>query len=236
MKVASSPDLQFLFQRLQNNLGITKSALQKRLERKAHQLSTRTWVALFALAKESRTPYLRELNSLPESGQAVVQSVVGGNSSKILKVPQGSQAHLTKKEKSELSILISALIQDPILKKRCADLLRARASYDRVFREATTILEDRIKRISGIKSMKPAALVSRALNPNPQKAVIVVSDESFEQEGFHGICKGIVLTFRDTTHHELTDKFSREDALKFCGFIDSLLGIIGRAEIHRERL
>lgn len=38
------------------------------------------------------------------------------------------------------------VIHDAELRQRCADLLGAPGNYDRVVREATTVLEDRIRR------------------------------------------------------------------------------------------
>ncbi len=37
--------------------------------------------------------------------------------------------------------------------------------------------------------------------------------------------------FRNPTHHRTTDRFSREDALKVCAFIDNLLRAIDEAEV-----
>lgn len=131
---------------------------------------------------------------------------------------------------------IRALLQDDQLWDRCKDLFRAGRNFDRVFREATTVLDDRLKAKSGIRNMNPVNLVGKAVNPDPSKAIIVVSTNKDEQEGFHAMCKGIMLGFRNRTHHALSDKFTREDALKFCGFIDSLLAVIEQANIHSERL
>ncbi len=95
-------------------------------------------------------------------------------------------------------------------------------------REATTILDHRLKKLGRITGyMNPADVVGKVLNP--QKAIIKVSTESAEQEGMFNICKGLVLAFRGPTHHTLSDALTRPDALKFCGFIDHLLAILDKA-------
>ena len=123
---------------------------------------------------------------------------------------------------------IDALLSDAELKRRCSDLLKGRGPYDRVVREATTILDHRLKKLGGITGyMNPADVVGKVLNP--QKAIVKVSTEAAEQEGMFNICKGLVLAFRGPTHHTLSDALTRPDALKFCGFIDHLLAILDKA-------
>lgn len=132
--------------------------------------------------------------------------------------------------KSSLSLAIEYLIEDEELYSRCRGLIKASKHFDRALREATTVLEDRIKNLSGLEGMKPVNLVGKALNPNPPGAVLKISSKKSEQEGFFNICKGLMLSFRNPTHHKLSDEFTRQDALKFCGFIDSLLRILGQAQ------
>lgn len=131
---------------------------------------------------------------------------------------------------------VRALIRDQQLYGRCKDLFRAKHHFDRVIREATTLLDDRLKTRTGIQNLSPENLVNKAMNPDPDKAVIEVTSNGAEQAGFHSICKGIMLAFRNKAHHSLSDAFTREDALKFCGFLDTLLNMIDNATIHQDRV
>jgi hypothetical protein len=131
---------------------------------------------------------------------------------------------------------IRALIRDQQLYGRCKDLFRAKQHFDRVIREATTVLDDRLKIRTGIQNLSPENLVNMAINADPHKAVIEVSSNGAEQAGFHSICRGIMLAFRNKAHHSLSDAFTREDALKFCGFLDTLLSMIDKSTIHQDRV
>jgi hypothetical protein len=125
---------------------------------------------------------------------------------------------------------IDVLLSDPVLRKRCSDLLRGQGPYDRAIREATTILDDRLKKLGGITNyMNPIDVVGKVLSPDPNKAIIKVSTEAAEQEGMFNICKGLTLAFRGPLHHTLKDHMTRPEALKFCGFVDTLLGVLAEA-------
>jgi len=136
---------------------------------------------------------------------------------------------LTKRDR--LKLIIEYLIQDEELKKRCQDILLAASRFDRPINQATLVLEDRIRvktqppqRLEGIK------LVNYALKEDLNKTILKISDNPDEQAGVVSILRGVMLAFRNPTHHYVTDSFTREQALKVCGFIDVLLRIIDNSQ------
>ncbi len=75
-------------------------------------------------------------------------------------------------------------------------------------------------------------MVNKALSADLAKTILRTSDDNDEHEGICHICRGIMQAFRNPTHHYITDKYSREDAIKLCAFIDNLLKIIDRASVN----
>ena len=41
--------------------------------------------------------------------------------------------------------------------------------------------------------------------------------------------------FRNETHHNLSEKFTREEALQICGFIDNAVTLLDGAIFHKDR-
>jgi hypothetical protein len=117
-------------------------------------------------------------------------------------------------------------IRDNELRARCADLLSAQGSFDRVINQATLVLEDRIRK-KGNRSTSETGptLVRNAMPQMPASGTLRLSHSDQEQQGLAHICAGLMQAFRNPTHHEVSDRFSREEALKLCAFVDNLLRI-----------
>ncbi|HEX9346586.1 MAG TPA: TIGR02391 family protein [Gemmatimonadales bacterium] len=137
----------------------------------------------------------------------------------------------TARPDSGLRAAIDYLLTDDEVKRRCTSLLTAKHSFDRAFREATTVLDDRLKKLAQIRGkLNPEELVAKVLHPS--KAILVVSEHDDEQLGFFNVVKGLMAAFRNPTHHTLNDKLTGEDALRFCGFIDAMLTLLGHARVN----
>ena len=123
------------------------------------------------------------------------------------------------------------VIKDVELRRRCSDLLRAPGAYDRVIREATTVLEDRIRNkplhetlarlIPNAAEQTGEKLVNRLFSPGDP--VLVISSERHEQVAFHRILLGIVSYLRNPSHHRLDASTEWSWAWCIVGFIDRLL-------------
>ncbi len=145
-----------------------------------------------------------------------------------------SIAHLRTKYNLEEDKIVGIgnviqIIQDEELKSRCLDLLSAKGNFDRVIREATTILENRIRTLSDPKLREVGVkLVDRVLSPTT--GLLTLDGEPNEQEGFYQLYRGVMLSFRDETHHRIVDRFTREDAIKTLAFIDILLETLKKSK------
>jgi uncharacterized protein (TIGR02391 family) len=125
-------------------------------------------------------------------------------------------------------------IVDSELRGRCSDLLTATSHFDRAINQATLILEDRIRRKSGsgAAGLTGTELVNRTIKSDPSVSTLVLSEDKGEQEGMANLCRGMMLAYRNETHHHLTDRYTREDALRVCGFIDLLLRAVDEANVR----
>jgi hypothetical protein len=226
---------QALLNRMAERTKKTPQYLREQTSRRASRLGITSEAAQVLWAKELGIGTAGALRRLPPHMQEQIQGALpGSNGSRPKATSNVEKSRGHAKQSSKLGATIDYLLSDAELRGRCKDLLQKGRHLDRVLREATTVLENRIKRTAGLKgSILPEQLVNVALNADPSKAILLMSDESNEQAGFRSICRGIVLAFRHRAHHNIDDGVTPQDALKFCGFIDVLLGFVGKAKPRR---
>lgn len=122
-------------------------------------------------------------------------------------------------------------IHDKELRDRCLDLLKLDSKFDRVVNQATQVFEDRVRIKAGLNErIQGVELINKVLNADLTKTVIRISNNPDEHEGFCHVARGMMLAFRNPSHHHLTDEVTREEALKLCGFVDVLLSMLEKAE------
>jgi uncharacterized protein (TIGR02391 family) len=175
--------------------------------------------------------YQAALSRLDEMQRAEVGSVSAiaptgntqGSSGISIKVPSST--------KTGVGSFTQLVLADPVLRNRVRDLIAAPRNYDRPISEATKVLESRIrKRAKPPRGLSGSALVGFAFNEDIARTKLKLSEEPGEQRGYTQIIRGLVSAFRNSTHHDIVDTYSQEDALKVCAFIDLLLPVIDNAK------
>jgi hypothetical protein len=224
-----------LLGRIAHKIGKSRKYTREQISKQASRQGISSEARQILWAKELGIGAARFQRSLPPHIQQEVREhlpVVFASQSRFQHKNRVEKSR-KRTQKAALTAAIEYLLKDDELRNRCSDLLRARGNFDRAFREATTILDYRLKKLAGLTNVKidPGDLVAKVLYPNNR--IFELSADTGEQEGFFFICKGLFQAFRNPTHHQLSDKFSREDALRFCGFVDVLLTVLQRA--HKVR-
>ena len=131
------------------------------------------------------------------------------------------------------------IINDEELRGRCSDLLGAPGKFDRVIREATTILENRIR------TRVPHEVLSRLIPLSkeqsgenlvnhifaPKAPVLVFSNDEHERLAFFKMLLGVFAYLRNPHHHKLDNKTEWSWAWSTVGLIDRLLADVESCEI-----
>lgn len=123
---------------------------------------------------------------------------------------------------------------------RCGDLLAAPGNHDRAIREATTVLEDKIRtsvpheelsrRIPNPGDQTGEELVNELMTPGD--AVIEVSSDRKKQAAFQTMCRGVFVYLRNDYHHRIDEDTDWAWAWSTVGLIDQLLAELGNARIN----
>ena len=221
---------QDLLEKLAGKTRKTKQYVREQISRRASRNGISSQATEIIWAREYGIGTGRFLRSLPPHIQQQVRDGIPppGRSNRAPRADSDTKA-AKGRALDPVRGAIDHLLSDAELKKRCSDILKGRGPYDRVVREATTILDHLLKKLGGITGyMNPGDVVGKVLNP--QKPILKVSDELAEREGMFSICRGLALAFRGPAHHALRDDSTRTNALKFCGFVDTLLAVLDKAE------
>lgn len=132
-------------------------------------------------------------------------------------------------------ILIDSIeILDPELRSRCLDLFqlfKQDGQHDRldtVVTEATRILENKLRSISGAPSNYVGVdLASYAFSGKTPK--LTVSQMHAEQDSIHLLFRGVFGFIRNHVHHQLVKDLSPERVLQIVGMIDYLIFLVENA-------
>jgi hypothetical protein len=130
-------------------------------------------------------------------------------------------------------------LMDQDLRKRCIDLLNAPGSFDRVIREATVILEDRLRnmvpreQLSTLIPLYADQTLERLINSllSPEKPVLSVSPDKPDRVAFHRMMLGICAYLRNPFHHTLDNKTEWSLAWSVVGLVDSLLYDLSKSQV-----
>jgi hypothetical protein len=222
-----------LLKKMAKKLRKTEQYIREQISRRASKLSIASEAAQVLWAKELGLGTAGAQRRLDPHIQQQISSaavhVPARSNGRAPAPPRNSKGKRKMSDAAGLTAAIDLLLSDSQLKQRTGDLLKARKNFDRVFREATTVFDDRLQKRAQLTKVNPSGLVAQTLNPN--KPILQVSKYTDEQQGFFLLCSGLMAAFRNPAHHTLNDKLTREDALRFCGFVDSLLTIIAQATV-----
>jgi len=218
--------------KLAKKLGRKSTAVNVMVSHRATKLGISSEAALINFAREHGIGTAIYQRTLDNAKQAEVRSALPmtfpahvQNSKRGQKI-NGGKSIVDKK--ATYRAAIEFLIQDQELRERCQDVLLAPKHFDRPINQATLVLEDRIRtKAQPLQKLVGENLVGYSFNEDLAKTVLrVASNDPDEQRGFTQILRGVVPTFRNKTHHHIIKSFSREEAMRVCGFIDVLLRVV----------
>jgi uncharacterized protein (TIGR02391 family) len=221
--------------KLCKEMGLEPKAVRVKVSQLASKKRVASEVALVLLARQHGIGTAIFQRSLDSGMQAAIRNALEAPPTSRTSSPKVNKA-VERRAASKRDILkraIELLIHDQQLRSKCADILLARANFDRPINQATLVLEDRIrKKIKPPTPMVGETLVNYAFNEKLEKTRLqVASAQAEEQRGITIILRGFVPAFRNTTHHHIVETFTQEDAIRTCVFIDLLLRVVDSTKV-----
>lgn len=214
--------LRFRRQILASRSSISKSMLEA-VDQRLARFEERTQIGVFRTA----TPYPLLLSQLP---QAALEEAPAA--------PRN--AGLAGSVRPRPVVLDSIEIRDPELRSRCLDLFaqfREDGQHDRldtVVNEATRILEDRLRSLSGAPATCVGVdLAKRAFGP--PSPLLIVSEVGPEQDAAHLLYRGVFGFVRNSVHHRLVGTLQPERVLQVVGMVDYLISVAEAARREKDK-
>jgi uncharacterized protein (TIGR02391 family) len=161
--------------------------------------------------------------SVTNTGLAELEAGVGRRPAAELERAWNEVARLKK----EASRTISDLIADPELRVRTQDLLAAPGHFDRVLREASVVLESRIRKLTGSKAQAGVAVMEQAFSP--KAGPLALSTDPKLQQAAMQLYASVMGFIRNDVGHGLKDEVTEQDAWRFVAMVDLLLSWAERA-------
>lgn len=184
---------------------------------------------------DTRISQLEEKTTLGVFAQATLMPLLAQNVP--LPQPDSTQSGsgLAAVSRPRPVVLSSIEIRDPELRARCLDLFeqfRADETTERldtVVTEATRVLENRIRLVTGLPPDCVGVDLATAAFGGKTPA-LRVSEIAAEQEAAHLIYRGVFGFVRNPVHHQLVGQLAPERVLQILGLIDYLLFLIDGAQ------
>ncbi len=186
---------------------------------------TREYADSYSMARGTyvRNPYDRGAQRYHDLQESVRNQIGKLESiSELLQlIPEATRAAMP------VAMSLESLIRDDELRRRCLDLVAAARDHDRAIREASVLLEDRIRKRLGGSAKDGVKLMSEALNATDGR--LVLSSRADEQEAAHALFRGVAGFLRNPSTHKLDDQTGPEEALRVVVIVDYMLKLVARA-------
>jgi hypothetical protein len=198
----------------------TSKSLLEAVDQQLGRFEEKTQIGVFRAA----TPYPLIVDQLPQSRDET-----------------GSQESAPVRDFRPRPVILESIeIRDPQLRSRCLDLLAQFQEdgqldrLDTVVTEATRILEDRLRSLSGAPTDAVGVDLARLAFAHPN-ALLIVSEIASEQEAAHLLYRGLFGFVRNSSHHRLLGTLQPERVLQVVGMIDYLISVAEAARVIKPK-